>query len=114
MSFDDFIDSAHRTLWQITHCGFSLPSRPVNVVNPKPRYAYFVSAFTSEDRSYIPALPQINNHREIFIGKKRFKEILRGLKQEKSQGPDGIHPAILKLLSRSIAKPVTIIFRRSL
>ena len=57
---------------------------------------YFVSTFTSENESNIPNLPQNIQNRTLFISEKRVEEILSGLNQEKSEGPDGIHPAILR------------------
>ena len=75
---------------------------------------YFVSTLTSENESNIPNLPQIIENRTLLISEKRMEEILSGINQEKSEGPDGIHPAILKQISRKIARNVTIIFRRSL
>jgi hypothetical protein len=50
---------------------------------------------------------------------KTFKEseilkLLQNLNINKSCGPDGLHPKMLKELSTTIAKPITIIFNSSM
>ncbi|VDI32121.1 Hypothetical predicted protein, partial [Mytilus galloprovincialis] len=44
------------------------------------------------------------------INKEEIAKILKGLKVEKSPGPDRIHPRILKELAESISTPLCIIF----
>ena len=47
------------------------------------------------------------NHSEVY-------QKLRGLKVNKSTGPDGLHPRILKETACITCIPLTIIFRKSL
>ena len=42
------------------------------------------------------------------------KKLLEGLKTTTSPGPDGFHPRILKEASFQVAKPLTILFQKSL
>ena len=83
---------------------------------------WFGSVFTHEDTVNIPhaqvpkILPDMNSSQtqSLFISESRVERCLRSLEPEKSQGPDGMHPRVLRALSRSIAKPLCQIFTNSL
>ena len=49
---------------------------------------------------------------DVFISENRVERLLNYLEQQKSQGPDDIHPAILKM-SHKLLYPLIIIIRES-
>ena len=61
-----------------------------------------------EERIYEEALSTINITEDIVMGK------LKNIKQNKSPGPDNIHPRVLFEIRESISKFITIIFSTSL
>ncbi|MEW8548552.1 MAG: reverse transcriptase domain-containing protein [Candidatus Thiodiazotropha sp.] len=78
---------------------------------------YFASVFEKEgpealpefhDRTFTESLDTININ-ENLVGKAVDK-----LKPSKSQGPDNIHPKLIKECKNSIVPPLTIIFEKSL
>ena len=78
---------------------------------------YFASVFTREDLASMPTLE--NKHvdpqlRDITIDEEIVKKKLLKLNSTKSAGPDGFHPKVLAETAGSIAKPLSIIFRKSL
>ena len=75
--------------------------------------AYFALIFTTEYRTHIPNLQENKYKRDIFISENRVEGLLSSLEQQKFQGSGDIHPAILKMLSRKLSYPLTIIFRES-
>uniref|UniRef100_A0A674JIV0 Reverse transcriptase domain-containing protein n=1 Tax=Terrapene triunguis TaxID=2587831 RepID=A0A674JIV0_9SAUR len=50
---------------------------------------------------------------EAKIGKEQVKNYLDKLDVFKSQGPDKMHPGILKMLTEEISEPLAIIFEKS-
>jgi hypothetical protein len=78
---------------------------------------FFSSVFTKEDMDNIPSPDPITlktvinnvNFSESII----LKEI-KDMKSGRSAGPDGIHPCVLKETSSSIAKPLKLIFEKSM
>ena len=74
---------------------------------------YFAAIFTTEDRTQIPNRQGNKYKWDLFISKIKMKRLLNSLEQQKCQCPDGIYPAILKMLSRKLSYPLTIIFRES-
>ena len=77
---------------------------------------YFASVFTREDLASMPTLD--NKHedpqlRDIIIDEEIVKKKLLKLNSTKSAGPDGF-PRVLAETAGLIAKPLSIIFRKSL
>lgn len=80
---------------------------------------YFVSVFTIEDTKNIPTLDKqgavgmeelntIKITKEVVLGK------LMRLKEDKSPGPDGLHPRVLREIAVGIVDALVIIFQNSL
>jgi len=51
---------------------------------------------------------------KLNINEHVVRSKLLALKEDKAQGPDDIHPAVLRNCADTIAKPLTIIFSKSL
>ena len=78
---------------------------------------FFTSVFTKEDLNDIPEFnANYNGHYIINIqfSEKNIEEILKALKVTKSPGPDNIHPRILKEPADVLAKPLYLLFRKSI
>ena len=77
---------------------------------------YFSSVFTKEDTDNIPIFKsQCDNVIENFnINSSDMAKALKSLKINKSPGPDGIHPRLLKELAVEISIPLTFIFNKSI
>jgi len=78
--------------------------------------AHFQEVYTLEDTSYIPTVP----HRGLYWSDDKLKftesvimEKLQKLRIDKSPGPDGVHPQLLKECASVIVKPLSIIFQKS-
>ena len=80
---------------------------------------FFGSVFTVEDTNNMPVtdgkkamigedLEMIVITKEVVMGK------LMGLKVDKSPGPDGMHPRVLKEMAREIANALAIIYQNSI
>uniref|UniRef100_A0A4W3J087 Reverse transcriptase domain-containing protein n=1 Tax=Callorhinchus milii TaxID=7868 RepID=A0A4W3J087_CALMI len=81
---------------------------------------YFATVFTLEDTENLPRiegnqeenvseqLGGINMSKEMVLGK------LSGLKTDKSPGPDGLHPRVLKEVATEIVDGLSLIFQNSL
>lgn len=78
---------------------------------------YFVSVFTEEDKSNAPVLKSTlaeeNHLTEIIITESMVSKKLKELKIDKSPGPDGMHPRLLKELSSEISEPLARMFQNS-
>ena len=77
----------------------------------------FTSVFTKEDLNGIAEFnANYNGHCIINIkfSEKDIEEILKALKVTKSRGPDNIHPRILKEVAYVLAKPLYLLFRKSI
>ena len=81
---------------------------------------YFLSVFTKEDVENVPIPQQVFHGTEndqlldIVIKKDVVQKTLEELNSNKSQGPDEIHPRLLKELSSVIAEPLAKRFQNSL
>ncbi|MEW8548097.1 MAG: reverse transcriptase family protein, partial [Candidatus Thiodiazotropha sp.] len=76
----------------------------------------FVSAFTEEDKSYLPTLgsspyPNVPN---FTIGTEGVKKLLEGLNPHKASGPDNIPTRFLKEAASEVAPALSLIFAASL
>ena len=76
----------------------------------------FSSVFTNEPDGI---LPRINQRTDASIPNLRInldsvKETLQMLNVNKSMGPDGLHPMLLKELSECLAQPLTVLFNMTL
>ena len=77
---------------------------------------YFTSVFTQEDVTNIPEAEKWDGDSfldDLVITEDQVEKKLKGLKIDKSPGPDGMHPRILKELSDMIAGPLCILFNKS-
>ena len=78
---------------------------------------YFKEVFTKED---LENLPDVENKPvdsmlcNIDITEEMVLKKLKELNQNKTPGPDQIHPRVLKELKDEVAQPLTIIFRKSI
>ena len=78
---------------------------------------FFSSVFTTEGDGECPMLEDItiDNHMlNLEIKETDVEKRLHKLNISKSPGPDNIHPRILHDFCQELAKPVTIIFRKSI
>ena len=78
---------------------------------------HFWSNFKDEPEGDLPLMYPIEVKQECI--EKTFKEseilkLLQNLDVNKSCGPDGLHPKMLKELSATISKPITTIFNSSM
>ena len=79
----------------------------------------FSSVFTRENLANIPNIKEGEHSKGVFISniyitEKAVMTKLKELNPSKSPGEDGIHPRILKELHKVLAKPLTILFNRSI
>jgi hypothetical protein len=78
---------------------------------------FFSSVFTIEPQNSIPTLETReteNSWTQVNITQAQIKKVLDNLQPYKSPGIDNINPKLLKELSAEIAKPLEIIFNRSI
>jgi len=78
---------------------------------------FFSSVFISEDTTSLPSFTLTNSPPDISdidISPQSVLEKLKSLKVDKSPGPDGWPPAVLRELSDVICVPLAIIYRKSL
>ncbi|MEW8543112.1 MAG: hypothetical protein AB2693_06215 [Candidatus Thiodiazotropha sp.] len=78
---------------------------------------FFCSVFTREPDG--PDLPHFDNRCEDSLNSVNISEDivlkkLNSIKVDKSQGPDGLNPRVLRECSSSVVKPLYIIFKKSL
>lgn len=76
---------------------------------------YFSSVFVTEPEGHIPELPKMNvQTKYLVIAIEDVRKLLQDIDINKSPGPDGIHPRILKELVSVIIEPLTLLFNKSL
>ena len=76
---------------------------------------FFTSVFVKEDGDQNSSHKEVNvNGLDVNINKDIVLDKLLQLKEDKAQGPDEIHPAVLKNCAHNIAWPLSIIYRKSL
>jgi len=79
--------------------------------------AFFSSVFTVEPTDNIPILEKIiikHAFTELIITEADVLKQLNDLNEDKSPGPDGINPKLIKNISNEIYKPIAHIFQQSL
>jgi hypothetical protein len=54
------------------------------------------------------------NEEEIDLGEAAVRQALQRLKTDKSPGPDGIHPMVLKECAETLSSPLSVIFKKLL
>jgi len=78
--------------------------------------AYFKQVYTVEDMTNIPkatgSVPNWEDTNVQFSTDTVMKK-LQQLKTDKSPGPDGIHPLLLRECATVLAKPLSLIFQQS-
>uniref|UniRef100_M3XLH7 Reverse transcriptase domain-containing protein n=1 Tax=Latimeria chalumnae TaxID=7897 RepID=M3XLH7_LATCH len=80
---------------------------------------YFISVFTKEEMSNLTKLAQeppsgLAMCNSIQITSRMVADQLGKIRVNKSQGPDGMHPRVLKELSNEISGVLAVIFQKSL
>ena len=77
---------------------------------------YFSSVYINENLDNIPDIPGINVQypdEDISTCDQEVYNILKDLKIDKSPGPDGFHPRLLKELAEPLAKPLKLLFSKT-
>ena len=80
-----------------------------NKVNANILSEYFSSVFTKEPEGDVPVLNYTRVQQDIqaiTVTENMVLKFLQTLKTDKSPGPDGLHPRLLKELSESIVNPL--------
>ena len=80
---------------------------------------YFGSVYTDENTAEIPEFEPVDQEKpdnitNIVVTEDEVYKCLQKLMEEKSPGPDGMHPMILKRLAKNWTQPLTILFQKSL
>ena len=81
---------------------------------------FFQSVFSKEDDyTFVPddrdtKIPNDEKINDVEINEETVRKKLTKLKENKSSGPDGINPKILKACTESLAKPLANFYRKSL
>ena len=79
--------------------------------------SYFSSVFTEENVQNVPTQRQTDptsKLESISITKEDICKLLKKINSNKSPGPDGFHPQLLKELAEEISEPLSNIFQKSL
>ena len=77
---------------------------------------FFASVFTCSDGDP-PSKTAINGNawlNDIEVTEERVRELIDGMKENSAPGPDGFPPVLLKTLRDEIARPIAILFKKSL
>ena len=75
---------------------------------------HFAEISSIENEPPLPDDPEPPNHRfqSIIISEQDVKDQLHKLNASKPAGPDEIFPKLIKLMSKSLVKPLTMLFNR--
>lgn len=79
--------------------------------------SFFSSVFTDEDTRDMPPCTRQNvesSLSDIVINKEDVYKRLQALNPNKSPGPDGFHPRVLKELAAELSEPLALVFEKSL
>ena len=80
--------------------------------------SFFCSVFTAEDPDNMPEPPPTedisSSLQDIILEREDIRKTLIGLNPDKSPGPDGVHPRILRECASELVSPLFILFSRSL
>jgi len=78
---------------------------------------YFSEMFTREDLAGISYQEEMENSAwkdtDVDLSSVAVLQKLRNLKADKSPGPDGIHPVLLKSCAEVVAEPLSLIYQAS-
>ena len=77
---------------------------------------FFHSVFTDDSNQndmpvFEPRTQKLLSH---IVSEDQMERALKSLKIDKSPGPDGLHPRVLKEVATEIAKPLTILFNTTI
>jgi Reverse transcriptase (RNA-dependent DNA polymerase)/Endonuclease-reverse transcriptase len=78
---------------------------------------YFSSVFSEEGDGAVPRADQCevaDNLEDVVVNEQTVKKKIRNLKPASAPGPDGIGSMLLRELADQVAKPLTVIFNKSL
>ena len=78
---------------------------------------FFSSVFVTEPDGDIPQIPARDVKKEmtsVWLTETETQKALSSLKVNKSPGPDGIHPRLLKELSSTISVPLALLYNQSI
>ena len=79
---------------------------------------FFTSVYTKEPDEVLPEfedkLDEIGHVTDVNITEEKVRSKLKQLKENKSPGPDSTHPRVLKECCDECAKPLCLLFRKSL
>lgn len=79
--------------------------------------SFFASVFTIEDENSIPDMEgdiKVTKESLINITRERVLKELQIINPNKSPGPDGIHPMVVKNLAEELCDPIFMLFSKSL
>jgi len=77
---------------------------------------YFKEVYTVEDVDNLPTVAESNNtwnDTDLQLTESIVMDKLQKLKTDKSPGPDGIHPLLLKEGAPVLAKPLSLVYQQS-
>ena len=77
---------------------------------------FFASVFTKENVTNVPQVKkqEISNERKLVITLDQVRKKLLTMNENKSPGPDGFHPYMLKHLAEQLSYPIYLLFNQSL
>lgn len=78
--------------------------------------SFFSNVFTREETHQLPTMDKktLVELNDVEIEEGQVLELMHHLQPDKSPGPDGLHPRVLKECAEVLARPLTSIFRSSL